>query len=98
MALVATLGKFKKDPQAVLDWDIDWSKWLAKAGDTITAVSATVTPSGGLAVDSSSTTASAVKVWLSGGVAGSSYQVTVHITTSGGRQDDRSFQVDCKEM
>ncbi|WP_079613999.1 phage fiber-tail adaptor protein [Mycobacteroides abscessus] len=98
MALVATLGKFKKDPQAVLDWTVDWGPWLTKMGDSISEVAATVTPTGALKVDSVSFARSQVTVWLSGGVAGSPYQVTVHVTTAGGRQDDRSFVIDCKDM
>jgi hypothetical protein len=34
---------------------------------------------------------------LKGGVAGQSYTITNHITTTGGREDDRSFKVKVKE-
>ncbi|WP_458796501.1 phage fiber-tail adaptor protein [Mycobacteroides abscessus] len=95
--MTATLGKFKKDPQAVLDYTVDWSAWLSPAGDTITDATATASPAG-LSVDSTTTTTDEVTVWLSGGTAGSSYMVTVHITTAGGRQDDRTMQIDCKDM
>lgn len=92
-----------KDPNAVLDFPVDWSRWLA-SGETITA--ATVTPATGLTVqgspaieDSQETGVpdSVVVPILSGGTVGQKYDVTYHITTSEGRVDDRSITVVIKE-
>lgn len=82
---------FTKDPQAVLDYVWDWSAWLGS--DVIT--DHTVTAPEGITVDSSSHTDTAVTAWISGGSHRRSYVVTCHITTLGGRADDRSvvFQV-----
>lgn len=87
---------FTKDPAAVLDYRWDWSAWLAE-GETITA--ATVTASAGLTVDSSAISGdgSAVTAWISGGTATREYEITNHITTSAGRQDDRTIAIKCME-
>jgi hypothetical protein len=76
-----------RDPDSVLDWVWDWSDWLAE-GETI--VSHEVLPDVGMTVDSSNVADGVVIAWLSGGEAGKSYTVTVRITTSQGRTDDRS--------
>lgn len=80
-----------KDPQARKDYQFDWSAWLDEAGDTISA--STWTPTSGITVDSSSRTDTHTTVWLSGGTAGQSYEVVNHITTAGGREDDRTLLV-----
>ncbi|OQW34522.1 MAG: hypothetical protein A4E20_10910 [Nitrospira sp. SG-bin2] len=86
---------FTKDPEAILDYSVDWSKWLV-SDDYL--VHATFVPSPGLSVISSNVTETIATVWLSGGIAGQTYSVTCHITTNGGRQDDRTFQILAKEM
>lgn len=80
---------FTKDPEAVLDYSIDWSRWLA--GDQIATSNWTVP--GGLEKVSDAQTSTKTTVWLSAGTIGESYTVTNRITTSGGRTDDRSFLV-----
>jgi hypothetical protein len=79
-----------KDPEAILDYTIDWSEWLPE-GDTLAA--ATWTVPAGLTLDSQSNTEALATGWLSGGLLGSTYVVTCHITTAAGRQDDRSLRV-----
>lgn len=79
--------QFTKDPDATLDYSIDWSKWLA--GDTILTSEWSV-PTGLTQVNVSNTTTKAT-VWLSGGSAGQSYTVTNRIITAGGRTDERSI-------
>ena len=85
---------FIKDPDAVLDYSIEWSKWLA--GDQIQTSAWSVSDPALEAADDSNT-ATRTTVWLSGGVAGQSYTVTNRITTSGGRTDDRSFVVQVED-
>jgi hypothetical protein len=80
---------FTKDPDAILDYAVDWSRWLA--GDTI-AASLWIVPAG-LAKVTESNSATKAIVWLSGGTAGQSYTVTNRITTAGGRTEDRSFTI-----
>ncbi len=78
---------FIHDPQAVLDYSIDWSQWLGD--DTIISSSWSV-PDGLTVVGQGYNQSSAV-VWLSGGVAGRQYVVTNRIETAGGRRDERSI-------
>jgi len=80
---------FTKDPDAILDYSVDWAKWLA--GDQINTSDWTVPV--GLTKTLDATTATKATVWLSGGAAGQSYTVTNRITTTGGRTEDRSFIV-----
>lgn len=84
---------FTKDPNAVLDYSIDWTRWLA--GDQI-AASEWLVPSGLTKMADSKTSTSAT-VWLSGGTAGQSYIVTNRITTAAGRTEDRSFTIRVEE-
>ena len=82
-----------KDPDAVLDYAIDWdTNWLD--GDTISASTWAITgPDSSLVVDSESETTAITTVWLSGGTLGRTYSVTNHIVTASGRADDRTITV-----
>lgn len=84
---------FSKDPNAVLDYAVDWSRWLA--GDEISTSEWTVP--GGLTKVSDSMTTTKATVWLSGGTAGQSYIVTNRITTTGSRTEERSFTIRVEE-
>ena len=84
---------FRKDPDAELDYTIDWSVWLD--GDQIIS-SEWIVPAGLIRGSSSHTTTSCT-VWLSGGSVGQSYIVTDRITTAAGRIEDRSFTVRVEE-
>ena len=86
---------FTKDPQAVLDYTIDWTKWLDEVGDSI-ATSTWIVPTGLTKVTETNTTKLAT-VWLSGGTVGENYTVTNRITTVGGRADDRSITIRVQE-
>lgn len=82
-----------KDPNALLDYAIDWSPWLATTTDTISTSTWSV-PSALSIFTSNFGTASTV-VWLSGGTAGEVYEVINHITTVNGRADDRTIEFTC---
>jgi hypothetical protein len=87
--------KFTKDPDAVLDYQIDWAQWLTE-GDVI--VASTFTPEAGITVDSTAFLDTSTTVWMSGGTVGETYKVVNHITTDGGRQDDRTITFTIKEL
>lgn len=89
--------KYLKDPDAVLDYRVDWSQWL-NPNDSIVASTFTVVTTGSLVVDDTYFDDQTATVWLSGGDAGERYVVTNHIATSDGREDDRSITIACKEM
>jgi hypothetical protein len=86
--------KFTKDPNAVLDYGFDWTLWL-QTGETIS--SSTWTVPTGLTKDTDTKTTTATVVWLSGGTAGTNYDVTCRIVTSGGRTDDRTMTIKVSE-
>ena len=98
--------EYTKDPDAVLDYVFDWAPltngtagatdWLA-ASETI--VSTVITPETGITEDSNSITDSSttVTVWLSGGTAGTDYNVACAIVTSDGREDERTITIVVRE-
>lgn len=91
-----TVPTIIKDPDAVLDYTLDWAAWLTDIADTI--ASHTVTATSGITCDSSTVSGNKVIMWLSGGtVEGTTYQVTCQIVTTGGRTDERSISVKIQE-
>lgn len=88
-----TLYTFLKDPEAVLDYTIDWSGWIA-SGDAITA--SEWTASNGLTVVEHSFNGSTTTVKVSGGVAGAHFLLTNTITTDDGRIDERTIRLKCE--
>ncbi len=85
---------FVKDPNAVLDYKVDWATWLST--DTIATVAWTV-PTGITQTSTSNTTTTAT-IWLSGGTAGTTYEIVCRITTAGGRTDDRTIGIRVEEQ
>lgn len=85
---------FSKDPQAVLDYQVNWAAWLD--GDTISASTWTV-PAGLTQPSPASNTTTTATVWIAGGTAGSSYNVVNHITTTAGRQNDATLRIFIKD-
>ena len=83
-----------KDPDAVLDYLLDWEAWLD--GDTI-ADSQWLTDDPGLVIQADNFTSTQTMVWLAGGAAGKTYIVTNRITTTMGRNQDQSFRLPVKE-
>jgi hypothetical protein len=84
------LQRVKKDPNAVIDYTVDWGDWLA-SGETI-SVSAWTVPTG-ITEDASSNTSTTATIRLTGGTAGENYDIANKITTSGGEIDERTFTV-----
>lgn len=85
---------FYKDPNAILDYQWDWSSWLATSETISTAV---ITVPTGLTLSSQSNTTTKVTVFLSGGTVDAGYQVTCRITTNQARTEDRSIYLICRE-
>jgi len=85
------MSTYLKDPDAVLDYQVDWSDWLP-AGDTITA-SQWFSSDAALVVDADTFTGTTATVWISGGDNRKRYTVTNRITTDGGRTDDRTITI-----
>jgi hypothetical protein len=91
MAFLAPLPA--KAPAAVLDYQVDWSAWLAQ-GETIS--SADVSSDAGITVNppgkATSVSAGVVTFWLGGGTRGTTYDVEITVTTQS-RTDSRTMQV-----
>ena len=84
-----------KDPDAVLDYAIDWgSEWLC-IGESINSYIITVDT--GLTKDSNSEVGGIITMWLSGGTAEEDYVVACKIVTSAGRTEERSILIRCRE-
>ena len=83
-----------KDPQALLDYSVDWgAEYLS--GDVLAESSWSVSPveDGGVAVAGSRFDLLVATVEVSGGVAGKIYRVTNHVVTASGRADSRSVML-----
>ena len=81
-----------KDPNEVLDYQIDWT--LRLAGDTIST--STWTVPAGITKDSDSNTTTAATVWLSGGTLGETYELLNRIVTAGARTMDQTVKIKIK--
>lgn len=95
------LEKYIKQPGDTQDYDIDFDDYLTFHSDTGT--SHTAVAETGLTLASSQlltangVTNSRVKVWVSGGTDGTTYKVTVTLTTTGGRVKQVEISVRVKE-
>jgi len=81
-----------KDPDATLDYGVDWSDYL-EAGETLTMSSWSATPAGELALTGEANGASSASVVVAGGTRGRVYRLTNRVTTSAGRTDERSITI-----
>ena len=79
-----------KDPDATLDYTIDWSAWLP---DTDSIIESEWIVPDDLTASDESLAGAAATVWLAGGVLGETYRVTNRITTLAGRIDDRTLRL-----
>lgn len=82
-----------KDPDAVLDYTIDWSDYL-QAGETIASSTWNVMPastSASFQIDSMSKTSDTATVRVTGGSVGHIYRLVNQVVTSSTRTDDRSL-------
>jgi hypothetical protein len=87
-----------KDPADVLDYvyDIAPAVW-GDEGDSITTLDITITPAeaGDLTLASSTTNGLLAILWLSAGQSGTTYSVTLAISTIAGRSFQRSVLLPC---
>jgi hypothetical protein len=84
-----------KDPNALLPFAVDWSAWLTAENDT--ADSFTWIVPDGLVKEDEQADGGKATVWLSGGVDGKNYAVVCRLTTTGGRVDDRTMQINVRQ-
>lgn len=73
-----------------LDYDINYSRWL-NAGDSL--LNANATSDSGLSIDALAIHSPVVKLWVSGGETGKSYDITITATTTQGRTLTSAFNM-----
>lgn len=82
---------FIKDPDATLDYSIDWTPWLD--GDRITSSDWTVTGDLEIVPGSKSFTDEITTVYITAGTHGQDYELTNTIQTLGTRTDERTLKI-----
>jgi hypothetical protein len=89
---------YRKDPDAIKDYTINWATYLATLSDTITSSEWEIDEGVGLTIDSDSSTTTTTTVWLSGGTTRIRYRVRNRIVTTGGRTEDQSIFIRIREQ
>lgn len=82
-----------KDPNDVADYTLYWTNWLMP-GETVAAVKYTIL-SGELSILSDNFGDDYTTAWHFGGVANTNYPVSALMTTSKGRQFERTYEIAC---
>ena len=90
-------GTYPKQPVEVIDYDLDYHLWLT-AGDNVQSATVTVDPPDELTVDSVFINDPRVKIWLSAGVHGTQYKLTVTLTTADGRVRQDEFKIRVRDL
>jgi len=90
--------KATKDPDSVIDYQIDWAAVLNATSPVDTISTSTWYPTHGLTVDSDSNTTTKTTVMLSGGQVGKVAMLVNRITTAGGRTHDRTIEVTIRHL
>ena len=86
---------FIKDPDAILDYGVDWSNWLT---DNETISSSDWDVPSGISKDSDSFSDTKTTIWLSGGTSGEEYRLINHIVTSQSRENDQTIKIRIREQ
>lgn len=84
---------YLKDPDAELDFAVDWTAWIAAGGTGEAITSVVWTVPDGITEGDKEWTPTIATIWLSGGTHGVNYIVGCRIVTELGRTDERSFVV-----
>jgi hypothetical protein len=83
---------FRKDPDEVLDYTVNWSQRL-QANETISSSDWIV--DSGITEDKRSMSSTSATIWLSGGSTGTSYTLINRVQTSVGRVYEQHFVINC---
>src|ERR1700732_2191725 len=89
-----------KDPNEVLDFDINWLPRLTNQVtgviDTIATSNWTIVSGTGLTINTTAFTPSRTKVWLAGGTLGTTYLLSNAITTAAGDSEIETVKIRIK--
>ncbi|RMG71917.1 MAG: hypothetical protein D6711_14155 [Chloroflexi bacterium] len=88
---------FLKDPDEVLDYQFSYQNELLSGSPVDSISTSAFSVTSGLTVDSDTNDATTATVWLSGGTAGTNYQVTNTIVTIGGRTIEKSIYIKVRD-
>lgn len=80
-----------KDPDAIVDYAIDWAPYLDGRTIVVSAWSVAPDEAGGIAIAEASFDGARTAARVSGGILGHGYSLTNHVTLSDGSGDDRSI-------
>jgi len=100
---MTVLGKFTKQPVEVLDYQFDFTDWLADRADNITGTPPVVasvlsgTSTTPLTISGIATASGIVRFFASGGTNGCKYEISCTITTAGGRVKQEEMVLTIKE-
>lgn len=94
---MAILGRWVKQPNERLSYAVDFTDWLAeRPGNSIASFTVVATP--GITVVATSKTGAIISTLLSGGTEGTTYKITVTVTTSASSEvKEAEFTVKIKE-
>lgn len=92
---MALLGKFTKQPNEILDYDVDFTKWFSNRDDSPATYTTSLQP--GLILIESALVGNIVKLVIAGGTDGQAYKVTVRLTTNTNLVKEADFQIKVKE-
>ena len=94
---MAVLGRFTKQPGETIDYPVDFTDWMAgRTGDSITSYTVVAEP--GINIATHIRVGNVVTVVLAGGTDGTSYKITVKITTAFPLVKEAEFVVKVKEV
>lgn len=85
------MATYNKDPDAILDYSIDWSDWLG--ADTISQSEWDVPTGITESTPAPSNTNTTTTIWLEGGSVGTAYAIRNRITTAAGRVEDQTIYI-----
>ena len=87
----------EKDPEATLDYTLNWADWLTSSSTTITgstwSVSADASDTDPVTISGNSYNTLISTVTLTGGTVNEVYTIYNTITTAGGNTERRNFRV-----
>jgi len=92
---MSALTLVRKTPADVLDYDVDFTRWLPD-GDVIVGASAVIEvedPPVTFVIDQTVFSEAVVRVWVSGGVDDEEGEISVVATTQGGRVKTACFRL-----
>jgi len=99
------MDSFSKQPDEILDYDVDLTEWVT-VGDTVNGTEVSVDGSAyavnhvsaGISISITNAATSVPKLWVSGGVDGIVYKISVQVSTNSGRLKEVDFKMKIKDI